>query len=364
VKNKFLLIACGGTGGHLFPGIAVAEEWRARGGDVLLLISEKQIDSLASEGFSHLRFERLPAIAMPGLLSAKMPGFLVALLQGVLRCRGLLRSSKADAVLGMGGFTSTAPLAAGRMRGLPCFVHEANVIPGRANKLNARVAEAVLVGFDASEGRFGPGRNTLTVGTPLRPKVVEKPSREESLAYFGLDPERQTLMVMGGSQGARQINRLVAAGLAQFEEAGVQVLHLTGPLDYDEVAPDYEARPTAGKALAFCSEVQYVLAAADVAVCRAGASGMSELAFYEIPSVLIPYPFAADDHQTANALVFSEAGAAELWSQDDLDEESFVRRAIDLVRDAPRLEGMREQMGKLARPDAAKRVCDVIADSL
>lgn len=364
VSGKKLVIACGGTGGHLFPGIAVAESWRKRGGEVILLISEKQIDTLATEGYEHLRFERLSSIAMPGLVSVKMPGFLVGFLKGYLRCRKLIREFGADAVLGMGGFTSTGPLMAGRFRKLPTFVHESNAIPGRANRLNANFADAVLVGFDVAADRFHAGSKVETVGTPLRPKVAAKPSREDAIEFFGLDPHKKTIMVMGGSQGARRLNQLVAASVPAVEEAGLQLLHLSGPTDFDEVKPAYDANPKAGVVKDFCSEVQFAYAAADLAVCRSGASCLTELAFYETPSVLIPYPFAADNHQTANAEIFSKPGAAELWEQGTLSEDSFSRDLIALAKDDERLSQMKEKMAELAIPEASEKVCDVVASAL
>ncbi len=364
VSDRKLVIACGGTGGHLFPGIAVAESWRKRGGEVMLLISEKQIDTLATEGYEHLRFERLPSIAMPGLISLKMPGFLLGFFRGFLRCRKLIREFEADAVLGMGGFTSTAPLMAGRFRNLPTFVHESNAIPGRANKLNAKFATAILVGFEECAKRFDAKKRVETVGTPLRPKVAARPSREEAIEFFGLDPAKKTIMVMGGSQGARRLNELVAASVPEMDAAGLQLLHLSGPTDYEVVKPAYEKHPEAGVVKDFCSEIQFALAAADLAVCRSGASCLTELAFYETPSILVPYPFAADDHQTANAEIFSKPGAAELWEQNSLSEETFTRDLIQLAKDGERLDAMKRKMAELAIPEASEQVCDVVAAEL
>ncbi len=358
--SKNLIIACGGTGGHLFPGIAVAEAWKKRGGEVLLLISEKQIDALASEGYDHLRFERMAAIAMPGIFSPRMPGFLLGFLKGLMQCRKLVKSFSADAVLGMGGFTSTAPLVAGRLAGIPTFVHESNSIPGRANRLNAKFADAVLIGFDVCAPHFGSGKRTEIVGTPLRPSVAEKPSREDSMAHFGLQAEKKTLMIMGGSQGAHRINELIASGLAEFEKAGIQVLHLSGPQDFEVIEDAYRKNPNAGIVLNFCSEIQFAWASADLAICRSGASSLTELAHYGIPSVLVPYPFAADDHQTTNALIFSEPGAAELWHQNEIEDETFAARIIALFQDEERLEKMKSTMIDLAIPDASERVCEVI----
>jgi len=362
-SGKRLVIACGGTGGHLFPGIAVAEAWTARGGEALLLISEKQIDSLASEGYGHLRFERMPSIAMPGVFSVKMPGFLLGFLRSFRDCRKLLRDFGADAVLGMGGFTSTAPLAAGKWAGLPTFIHESNSIPGKANRLNAKFSLAVLVGFERCAPYFGKGKRIEVVGTPLRPSVAKRPTKEEGLAFFGLLPGKKTIMVMGGSQGARRLNELVAAGLPQFAAAGLQILHISGPSDHEIVRPAYEANPGAGVLKSFCAEMQFALAAADLAICRSGASTLTELAYYEIPSVLIPYPFAADDHQTTNAEIFSVPGAAELWTQATLTEENFSDKILKLITDDQRLASMKSAASRLAMPDASERVCDVVGGS-
>jgi len=362
--EKRLLIACGGTGGHLFPGIAVAEAWTRRGGEVLLLISEKQIDALASEGYDHLRFERMHSRAMPGLLSPRMPGFLFGVARSTAWCRGLLKSFGADAVLGMGGFTSTAPLVAGRLRGLPTFIHESNAVPGRANRLNARFSRTVLVGFERCAPAFGAGRNVEVVGTPLRPSLSNRASRTEAVEVFGLRPDRTTLMVMGGSQGARRLNELVAASLPELGRAGVQVLHISGFADYETLRPVYEANPEAGVLREFCAEMKYAYAAADLVVCRSGASTLTEVAFFEIPAVLVPYPYAADDHQARNAEIFSRPGAAQLWPQSELNEENFAGKILGLVNAPDELRKMKEIMGQLAIPDASDRICDVVLDHL
>lgn len=362
-SDKRLVIACGGTGGHLFPGIAVAEAWTAGGGEAVLLISEKHIDALAAEGCGHLRFERLPSVAMPRLLSLKMPLFLLKLLGALRRCRRLHKEFGADAVLGMGGFTSAAPLLAGRLLGLPTAVHESNAIPGRANLLNARFASSILVGFEACAAHF-PGRRPAVVGTPLRPSMKRAPSREEAVASFGLDPARPVLLAMGGSQGARRLNELVAASLGEFARRGVQVLHISGPADHEAVRPCYEAAPEAGRLLEFYHEMERAYVAADLVVCRSGASSLCELAYFEKPAILVPYPFAADDHQTRNAELFSRPGAALLRQQSEFDEANFAEEVADLLGDRERLGAMSAAMAAFSVPDAAERVCAAVNGEL
>ena len=341
-KNR-LVIACGGTGGHLFPGIAVAEAWRARGGEVLLLISEKQIDALAAEGHADLQFERLKSIAMPRITSPKIIGFAFAFIRGLWQCRKILKRFQADAVLGMGGFTSTAPLVAGKWLGCPTYIHESNAIPGRANRINARFARTVLVGFERCAKCFGDKKRTSVVGTPLRPAVAAKPDRETALKHFKLSPGLKTLMVMGGSQGARRINELIVEALPHFPVDQMQLLLITGPQDHEWVAPALEKAAIGGTALPFCADIQYAYAAADLAICRSGASSLTELAYYGLPSVLVPYPFAADDHQMRNAEIFSEPGAAQLWKHEELpDGETFAARLVELITDDVTLAAMRK----------------------
>lgn len=365
IADRRLVVACGGTGGHLFPGIAVAEAWLAKGGEVLLIISEKQIDTLATEGYGHLRFERQQSIAMPKLLSPKMIGFGIGFLKGLIHSRKLIKEFGADAVLGMGGFTSTAPLVAGKTRGLPTFIHESNAIPGRANLLNARFSTQVLVGFEACASHFDSAEVSV-VGTPLRPSLANKPDRELALAHFGLRSDRKTLLVMGGSQGARRLNELTAAALAKFPADQVQVLHITGPQDFDMVKPAHDAisGTLTTTVIPFCAEMHLALAAADLAVCRSGASTLTELAAYGLPAVLVPYPFAAHDHQTRNAESFVAAGAAEMWPQGELDQAQFSARLIRMLHDAEGLQRMGQAMERFARPDASEVICDLIGRSL
>lgn len=357
------VIACGGTGGHLFPGIAVAEVLRSRGHETLLFISEKQVDSLAAEGYGHLRFEKIPSMAMPRPWSAKMPGFLLGFAKGYRRCANLIRDFKADVILGMGGFTSTAPLIAGWRQGCRTYVHESNAIPGKANLLNARFCRKVLVGWQECASHFKKtGREIIVTGTPLRPRLLIHPKSEDAVRFFGLDPERRILAVMGGSQGARRLNQLVCAARPALEAAGIGIIHITGPADFAEmVKMTPGAAAIEGHSLRpFLAEMENAYAAADIVLCRSGASTLSELAAFGLPSVLVPYPFAAADHQTLNARIFSEAGAAECWPQGELDESTFPARLLALCGDDAKLKGMRDKMRELGKTDAALRVCEVL----
>jgi UDP-N-acetylglucosamine--N-acetylmuramyl-(pentapeptide) pyrophosphoryl-undecaprenol N-acetylglucosamine transferase len=355
------VIACGGTGGHLFPGIAVAEALLARGGEALVLISEKEIDALATKGYDHLKFETLPAIAMPSIRSPKIIPFGFRFLKTLSRCKKLVGGFNADVVLGMGGFTSLAPLMAGRRRGAKTFIHESNAFPGKANRVAARSADVVLLGLEACRKHFS-GKEVEVVGTPLREVMLTRPDRGEALRRFGLETDgRPTLLVMGGSQGARGLNRGVTGALDQVSEAGMQVIHLAGSLDVEETRKAYAGASVPHHVAAFSHEMEFAYAAADLAIARSGASSLAELSAFEIPTILIPYPFAADDHQTLNAKVYTEGGAAIMMKESELDARSFGGVLAEVMGDnGQRLSKMRAAMAELAVLDAAENICNSI----
>ena len=355
--NASLVIACGGTGGHLFPGLAVAEEWTARGGRVLLLVSEKKIDQEARRKYTRYQFETVPAMGKPANLSPKMLPFLWRLWRTMGRCRGILKDFKADAVLGMGGFTSLPPAWAAKKAGLPAFIHDSNALPGKANRLTARFCTKVFIGWEAARPFFG-GREVVVTGTPVRAEMRTLPSRAEAAAKFGLDPSRPTLMVTGGSQGARRLNSLVAQAFDSFPP-GTQVLHIAGPGDQQRVEEEAGKREDY-RVVGFCDDMPSAYAVADAVLSRSGASSMTELSFLGLPSILVPFPFAADDHQTRNAEVFSQAGAAFLEPEPALDAAKLAARVTTLMSDLQTRDRMAQAARSLAVPDAAARVCDAI----
>lgn len=354
VKSLEVVIACGGTGGHLFPGIAVAEELRARGHKPLLLISQKSVDREASKKYGDLEFVAIPAVAKPSTLSWKMLPFLWKLWGTYRLCKKILRERRADMVIGMGGFTSLPPVYAGRKLGLKTFVHDSNALPGRANMLTARWCTQVYVGMKEAIAHFS-GRDVVVTGTPVRKEMKVWPARELAAAKFQLDPARPVLVVMGGSQGARKLNALVAEAFPLFP-AGTQVLHVAGTADESRVR-EAVAGQTNYHVLGFCDDMASVYAAADVVLCRSGASSLTELAHAGLPSILVPYPYAADDHQTKNARVFAAAGAAKLVQESDLDGPKLAAMVKEIFTQEAVKNAMRQAALALDVPDAAERIC-------
>ncbi len=360
-SSRKIIIACGGTGGHLFPGIAVGEALRKRGHEVLLLISQKKVDAEASAKYSHLYFETVPAVAKPPTFSPRMVPFLWKTWRSIRRCRTIIRNFKADAVLGMGGFTSLPPVYAAHKLGLKTFIHDSNARPGRANVLTSRFCTQVFLGLDAAQPFF-PNRDTVTTGTPVRPEILNAPEREKAANIFGLDPEKTTILVTGGSQGARRLNELSAQAAALLP-VDTQVLHIAGALDFDRVTEISHGR-SGHKVLGFCDQMAAAYAVADLVIARSGASSLTEISISGHPSILVPFPYAADDHQTRNAEVFADAGAAKLVQEADLDAEKLAGLATSILQDLPTYKRMAKAARALAIPDAADRVCAAIEATL
>jgi len=352
-------IAGGGTGGHLFPALAVGEVLRDRGHDVLIFISEKEVDALATRGRTEFRFEKLPGVGMPRLFSPAMLTFFWRFNASLAPCRRILADFGADAVLGMGGFTSTAPILAGKLRRIPTFVHESNAIPGKANRLNGRLVDTVLLGLAECRRHFPKARHEVT-GTPIRRSLTRRVPREEALAAFGLRPELTTVLIMGGSQGARGINQAAMETAPQLKDERIQFLHLTGAADEAEVRSAYEKAGFPAKVAAFSHEMEVAYSAADLVIARSGAASLAEIAHFSLPSILVPYPFAAENHQYFNAEIFARAGAATLLKESDITGKVLAAVIRNLAADADQRRLMGARCRELSPEDAAFRVADVV----
>ena len=348
------IIACGGTGGHLFPGIAVAEVLRQRGHEVLLFVSEKEIDSLALSTRSQFRFEKLPVVGFPSVYSPRIFGFIKRFTESLSLCRSTYQKFKPQVVLGMGGFTSTAPILAGRMRGISTLVHESNAIPGKANRLAAKMVGAVLLGFKEA-AQFFPKVRTEITGTPIR-NELKRLDKESARQKLGLQAGVTTMLVMGGSQGASGINQAMIKSLPLLHGAALQVIHLSGARDERFVSDSYRREQIPAFVAAFHHHMEEVYSAADFTVARSGAASLAELAFFGLPSILIPFPYAAEDHQTRNAEIFSRAGAAFILKELELTPELLSQKIREMIDHPEQLRRMSENCLRLAPGDAADRV--------
>src|SRR5215813_6384306 len=348
------VIACGGTGGHLFPGIAVAEVLQNRGHEVILLVSEKDIDTVALSGRTNFQVEKLPTVGLPSPFSPAFFGFTRRFVESLSLCRSIYRKFNPDAVLGMGGFTSTAPVLAGRIRGVPTFIHESNAVPGKANRWTARLVSAVMLGFKECAPFFPKTRTEIT-GTPVRTELVRL-DRADARRKLGLQEDLPTLLVMGGSQGASGINQALIKALPFLQDVPLQVIHLSGARDERLVADNYHRGNVLAYIAPFHHRMEEIYSAADLIVARAGAASLAEFAAFSLPGILIPFPYATDDHQTRNAEIYAHADAAILVKQSEISGELLARKIRELIEKPQRLQQMAANSARLEPKDAAGRV--------
>ncbi len=343
---KHFLISCGGTGGHLAPGIALAEGLVARGHSATLLVSGKKIDARLAAKYPALKFATVSAAPLAGGAAGWARGGW-ALARGTVFCRQLVRRTHPAAVVAFGGFTAAPAALAGRLAGVPVALHEANRVPGRATRALARFAQRVylppgvtLPGVDDSVRRHA--------ALPVRAEIMRLP-RAEACARLGLDPAKKILAVLGGSQGASALNDWARRELVTLAAAGAQVCCVTGP---------GKAAPAGGSAvfIEFCDDMAALLSAADLVVSRAGAGTIAELARVGTPAILVPYPHAADNHQQANADWFAAGGGGLVLTQGNLASLGF--RALDLLADDARLARCRAALRALDRPSALALMLD------
>jgi len=313
------LISCGGTGGHLAPGIALAEGLVARGHRVRLLISRKRVDARLIEKYPQFEFARVPGVRFSWnpLQAAR---FLASQISGLHFCRRLVRETKPDAIVGFGGFTSSSVILAGRLRGIPVALHEANRVPGRAIRTLGMFAQRVYLPPGIRLPRISAAV-TRHAGLPMRREIAKVP-QADARAALGFDPTQKLLLVLGGSQGATALNEWVRREFPALATEGVQVCCVTG-LDKGRDGT-VELTTKAGAPIRayftmFTDRVAEMLSAADLVVARAGAGTIAELIRCETPAILVPLPTSADDHQRANAAFFERQGGGIVIEQAVLD---------------------------------------------
>ncbi|MBP6634167.1 MAG: undecaprenyldiphospho-muramoylpentapeptide beta-N-acetylglucosaminyltransferase [Kofleriaceae bacterium] len=351
-----LLVAGGGTGGHLFPGVAVAEELRARQPEapVLFVGTSRGIEArvLPELGWD------LALIEVSGLKTVGALGALRGLFRlprALWQARRTLKAFKPDAVIGVGGYASGPVVLMARLRGIPTAVCEQNSIPGLTNKILGRLVRRVFVAF-ADSARFFKARKVVVAGNPVRRDLVARLSAPAPAA----EPERPlAVLVSGGSLGAVAVNDLASQALIELARGrALTIVHQTGQADADKIAARYRDAGVAADVRPFIKDMAAEYLRADVIVARAGATTVAELAIAGKPAIFIPYPFAADNHQELNAREMAESGAALMFRQADLTPAVLGDAVRGLLDDAPRRAAMAAAMRQLGKPGAAATVVD------
>lgn len=352
---KRWVIAGGGTGGHVTPALALGEAIVDRGDEVLFVGSAHGLESklVPDAGFE---LEVLPSEQVMGRnLLGRIKGAF-SILRSVGRARRILARFEADAVISVGGYAAMPAALAARSRGCPLFLVEPNAIPGRVNRLTARFARCVFTGFESAAQHLPASTETRCLGVPLRRSLYRAFSSNDE-ARVPSTPLR--LMIFGGSQGARQLNDAVPTALARLAPHSIDVFHQTGEADREAVTRRYSEAGIAAEVVAFERNMPTRYRWADLAICRAGALTVAELALAGMPALLVPYPFAADDHQAANARSLEESGAGRRLEARPLDEQALAQTIAEYVQTPGRLVPMREAARRLARPNAAR---DIVED--
>lgn len=364
MATPLYIFAGGGTGGHLFPGLAVAHALRAAQPDarILFLTTDRPLDA---ELLDEAGFLRLPQPVRPfSTRPWRWPAFWLAWRRSVAAARGRFEADRPRAVLGLGGYAAGPAVLAAAQLGIRSAILNPDAIPGRANRYLARRAQLVVLQWDVTRQHLPPRTRVETLGCPIRAEFAAA-CRAEGVRTFGLDPARPVLLVTGASQGARTINAAMTCVWPAFvrDYPDWQLLHLTGAADEAATRTAYERAGVAAHVLAFTHEMALALATADVVVSRAGASTLAELTALGKPSILLPYPYHRDRHQHANAQVLVEAGAAVLID----DQRDAQRNAPPLLAALRRLSDpttrqmMAEGARRLGRPAAATEVAHWMA---
>lgn len=350
-KRRRIIIAGGGTGGHIFPAIAIANELRRRDGELdILFVGAKgkmEMEKVPHAGYS---IKGLDIAGFNRSSLMKNIGLPFKLLKSFFQVRGILNDFAPDAVIGVGGYSSFPVLRYAQAKGVPTFIHESNSFAGKSNILLGKKATRVFVASDGME-KFFPADKIVVSGNPVRKSIAQSTvSQVEALQFFGLSREKKTLLVVGGSLGARSINEAMAKGLDALLLNGLQVIWQTGKTAAEQWKESAKGREHVWVS-DFISGMEMGYAAADMVISRAGAMAIAELCVVKKPVVFVPYPFAAEDHQTVNAMNLVSKGAA-LMVKDSEAGDKLIDTVIRLSKDERKQKELVQNIGRQAIANA------------
>ncbi len=355
--NYRFILSGGGTGGHIYPAIAIANELKRRFPEAKILFVGAA-DRMEMEKVPQAGYE-IKGLWISGLqrrLTWKNLLFPIKVISSLIRARNIVSTFKPHVAIGTGGFASGPVLRVASQKGIPCVLQEQNSYAGMTNKILASKVNRICVAYDGME-KFFPKEKTVKTGNPVRAALVHLPKQENaSFAHFDLNPEKQTLLVLGGSLGARRINELIEDQLPNFKEQGLQLIWQCGSLYFDRYK-DHESEFV--KVRAYLNHMEHAYRVADIIISRAGAGSVSELCLVGKPVVFIPSPNVAEDHQTKNAQALVEVDAALMIQENKLDTE-FEQQFKTLLASREKMDQLGTNIKKLALPRATEHIVNEI----
>jgi UDP-N-acetylglucosamine--N-acetylmuramyl-(pentapeptide) pyrophosphoryl-undecaprenol N-acetylglucosamine transferase len=362
MKNHRFIVSGGGTGGHIFPALSIAEGLKQRfpGAEILFVgaLGKMEMEKVPAAGFEIVG---LPVAGFHRGEIWRNLLFVPKLVASLWKARSVVRKFKPDCVIGVGGYASGPILKVATQMGIPTLLQEQNSFAGVTNKLLGKKASKICVAYQNME-RFFPKEKIILTGNPIRKGlegIVKK--SEESFRFFGLDPDKPVVLVVGGSLGARSLNNGMGAKLDLIRSSGVQFIWQTGKIYYQEIKNSLDAHPAGNvHLLEFIQRMDLAFAVSDLVISRAGAGTISELCVAGMPSILVPSPNVAEDHQTANARALADQHAAVLIIDAEVGDK-LVEEALALVKDPKRLDDLAQNIKEMATPNATKDIVEVIA---
>lgn len=364
MKNLKVIISGGGTGGHIFPALSIANELKMQVPDVKILfvgaLGKMEMERVPAAGYEIIG---LPVMGMPRKASVKMFRFIWMLYKSMQKARKVIKDFHPDVAIGVGGFASGPVLKAAVRKGIPTILQEQNSYAGITNKLLSSKVKKICVAYPNME-RYFPKEKISITGNPIRQNLLQTVDKNKAYTKFGFSSAKPVLLIVGGSLGARTLNESVMASLDKISKSDVQVIWQTGKIYYNEMQERLKGvQPENLKAMEFLSNMDYAYSIADLVISRAGAGTISELCLLGKPSVLVPSPNVAEDHQTKNAMALVENDAAILVKDSDAKKRLFTE-ALDLVKDKERLNQLSVNCRKLAKPNATTDIVNVILNEV
>jgi len=349
-----IIITGGGTGGHLFPGIALATGLKKRvaGCEVMFIGTRRQLDRETLAGFD-FKLESISCMGLKGMGLTHRLKSLAVLPGAVLEARRVIKTFSPDLVFGVGGYVTGPVLLAAKLLSVPTCIHEQNSVPGLANRMISRFVDRAFISIP---GPSFPANKTVVAGNPVREEILAAAEEKE---FNRKEPF--TLLVLGGSLGAHRINLLMLEAMAMLKNENgltVKLVHQTGTADEDRVRGGYAAAGIEAEVAPFFKDMAALYRRADLVVARAGATTLAELSVMGLPALLIPYPYAADDHQSKNGRYYVEGGGAAMYRESELDGQRLASSLGELLHNPDELHSMAVKMKKMGRPDATRLILD------